>query len=492
MPQARTDTPIGLASRVVPASRSAQAIGIGPIVALLGAHALLGIAGHFAPIAATAHAGATAAVLLGYCVLGQRVDRIVLITFYAAACDVYWRMTSSRAPWEFSKYLLVLGCFAVLIRFTRSWRKAVLPLAFLGCLVPGMLATMTGFGLSASREMISSSEMGLIALGIAALTFRQLVTTETDMWNLLWALLCPLTSVLAITLFVTLQSSAIAFGDESNFAVTGGFGPNQVSSALGLGILICILLALQERGSRFLVVIVGLGLGFTWATLLTFSRGGIYSLVLAAGGLLLVGVGTSGARVRSLVTLGVCAVGLIVVFASVNDFTGNWLDSRFNGADSQNSAGRTSIAETDLSIFGSHPLLGVGTEQSLALHVGEGLNGAPAHTEYTRVLAEHGLFGLVAIGLLVTMAWTGFRASISHWNRLMVAGAGIWAMTTMLHAATRICAVSLLFALTQMRVEPDARRRHRITERLTLGGLKGHGPSSLAPSSAPAGDRSNS
>jgi hypothetical protein len=49
----------------------------------------------------------------------------------------------------------------------------------------------------------------------------------------------------------------------------------------------------------------------------------------------------------------------------------------------------------------------------------------------------------------------GFRASRSQWNRLMVAGLGVWAVTAMLHAATRVGAVSLVFALTQLRVEPD-------------------------------------
>ncbi len=47
-----------------------------------------------------------------------------------------------------------------------------------------MLLVSQGF--AASREIISSDEMGLISLGIAALAYRQIVATEAEAWNLCW------------------------------------------------------------------------------------------------------------------------------------------------------------------------------------------------------------------------------------------------------------------------------------------------------------------
>ena len=45
---------------------------------------------------------------------------------------------------------------------------------------------------------------------------------------------------------------------------------------------------------------------------------------------------------------------------------------------------------------------------------------------------------------------SGIRQSRSQINRLVAAGAGIWALSTMLHAATRLAAVGLIFALSQL------------------------------------------
>ena len=452
---------------VEPATRP---VGLALVLGYLGFHLVLGVAGLLSPMVATAHAAVTTLALVGAAIWGRDLAQLVMLTAYASLSDVYWRMTESRAPWEFSKYLLVFGSLAMLIRFARPWRRAGQPLLFLALLVPGMAALLVSQGLGGvSREAFSSVEMGLVALGLASLAFRQVVATEADAWNLGWVLLGPVVSTLAITTWATLTTADLEFTDESNFNVTAGFGPNQVSVILGLGILVCALLAYQRRGPRFLAVLVGLGLWLTWAAFLTFSRGGVYSLVIAGGALVLVGVATRGARVRSIATAVVGVAGLMLMFASVNDFTGNWLDTRYERGGSA-TTGRSDLAEQDLAVWGENPLLGVGSAQSIYHHTGGNLSRASTHTEYTRLVAEHGLFGLAAIGVLVAMFVSGLRQARSQWNRLLVAGAGVWALTTMLHAATRLAAVSLLFALTQLRVDPDPVRLAAVRVRRRFGG----------------------
>lgn len=432
-----------------------RTFGLTFICAYIGIHLLMGVAGLQSRSVATLHVVVFTVVFVGHLFWSRRLDRIVALTAYGALCDGYWRMTTSAAPWEFPKYILAAGALAILLRFARPWRGAGAPLIFLACLVPGIVRIMISMGLSPSREVISSIEMGLLSLGLAALAFRQVVASESDVWQLLWIMLGPVAAALGATTWSTLTSSDLQFTDESNFAVTGGFGPNQISSLLGLGILLCVLLAFQRRGARHLAVQAVLGLWLTWAVFLTFSRGGMYSLVVSAAAMLLVGVGTRGSRLRSVVVLVVGVIGLVVMFASANDFSGNWLEGRYDdGATSSSTTGRTNLAEMDLQVFGEHPLAGVGTGQSTKYHVG-GLTGASAHTEYTRIVAEHGMLGLAAIGSLGVMAVAGFRSNRSRWNRLLVAGAGVWALSTMLHAATRLAAVGLIFALTQLRVEAD-------------------------------------
>ena len=70
------------------------------------------------------------------------------------------------------------------------------------------------------------------------------------------------------------------------------------------------------------------------------------------------------------------------------------LTERFRDLDT---TGRLGAATTDLQVFSENPILGVGVGRSIEFHdTIEGISLA-AHTEYTRLLAEHGLFGLLAI-----------------------------------------------------------------------------------------------
>lgn len=420
----------------------------------IGMHALFGVLGYQLPILATAHAGLVAAAMGVQVLWGRRLDRLVLLTAYAAMCDTYWRMTRSRAPWEFSKYLLLFGAVVILVRYSRRLRQPVGPLLLLISLVPGIGALVLTQGIVAARETISLVEMGMISLAVATLALRQVVISEGEAWDLGWVMLGPVVMALAVTTWSTLTTDDLGFTTESNFAVTGGFGPNQVSALLGLGILMCLLLSFQRRGSTFLAILATLGVWGTWAVFLTFSRGGVYSLVAAGAALLFVGVGTRGTRLRSVVISIVALVALMMTFSSVNDFSGNWLESRYDQS-STSATGRRDLVATDLEIWAENPLLGVGTGQSTRYHhLGGGT--AAAHTEYSRLLAEHGLGGLVAVGLLVTMGVAGVRQARGRWNRLFAAAMAMWALTTMLHAATRIAAVGLVFALSQVRIEPES------------------------------------
>ena len=180
----------------------------------------------------------------------------------------------------------------------------------------------------------------------------------------------------------------------------------------------------------------------------------------------LIGIGSRGSRLRTLLIAVAAVIGIVTVFSAANDFTGNWLDTRYS--DSQ-TAGRSTIAEMDLAVFGSHPITGVGTGRAPEFRTQDRLGEAGAHTEFTRLLAEHGVFGIGVLAMMAAILVQGYRRSLSYWNRLMVAALSMWSLSTMLHAATRISAVGLMLALTQVRVadddqqavEPDITRQPR-------------------------------
>lgn len=435
--------------------RPDRALGIGAVLTIIAAHVLLGIGGSFTRVIPSIHAVLTVAVALSVMLFSRRPERVIAVTVYGGVCDVYWRMTKSSAPWELSKYIFALGALVLVVRFVRRVPHGWVPMALLLTLIPGMLITAFSESFFFTRDNISGYEMGLVSLAFGAMAFRQVLGTRVDAWNLGWVSLGPLIAALGVTTHALLTNPDLGYSANSNTGSTGGFGPNQVSSTMGLITLICILLVFLPFARKLWWVLGGLGLWATWATFLTFSRGGIYSAVLAGAAMLLVGITQRGARVRSILVLAAVAVALVVVFSAADDFSGNWLGDRYEKA---GSTGRDSIAEGDLGVFNRFPLSGVGTGRTMFFRTGThgDLDTAAAHTEFTRLLAEHGILGLATIALLAVMLIQSYRWSLSYWNRLMIVALSVWSLTTMLHAATRIGAVSVMLALTQLRVSDKA------------------------------------
>ena len=70
-----------------------------------------------------------------------------------------------------------------------------------------------------------------------------------------------------------------------------------------------------------------------------------------------------------------------------------------------------------------------------------------AHTELTRLLAEHGLLGAGAVTLLFVMAFRALQGARAMRDKALVAALLAWSLLTMSHMAMRIVAPSLVFGL---------------------------------------------
>jgi O-antigen ligase len=95
------------------------------------------------------------------------------------------------------------------------------------------------------------------------------------------------------------------------------------------------------------------------------------------------------------------------------------------------------------------------TKTTLTQVVTSSGQGIAAHTEYSRLLAEHGLLGLFAIILLFFMAIRAFwHAPTAQAKGLTVAFMG-WSLIEMLHQAMRLAAISYFFALPLATLEDE-------------------------------------
>jgi len=416
---------------------------------LVASHVVIGVAASRSSLVGTLHAVATLGLALGVLLLSNDVMTLVMVAVYMSACDVFWRMTHATVPWEMGKYGLMVALLAVSVRFVRNLRAPAAPLVFMAMLIPSVGATLGAVDLGVARGLIATNLSGPLSIAVAVVVFRQLVASEAEAGWLLWCLLAPIVSIAAVATTAT-SSARLDFTTEANFAASGGFGPNQVASVLGFGVLLCLVLSLRKRSRPQRLLLLPLGAWFAGQALITFSRGGILGAVAGALAIAVAGLATRGTRSKILSRALVVVLVATMVFSWVNAFSLGGLERRYG---ERSTTGRTEIAVADLQVWAQHPLFGTGPGLSSAERLQFFDLTAAAHTEYTRLLSEHGLFGLVAIVALVVMAIGAWRSTISAWNRLFTAALLVWAFTDMAHAATRVALVGIAFGLANLRVK---------------------------------------
>ncbi len=409
-------------------------------------HGVLGLVLDRSVSLATAHALVTVAVA-GIIVLQTRnLVRVAQAVAYLAVADVLWRTTEAGFFYEGAKYAIVVILAVAMVRFFRSLRGLVLPAAYMATFLPAVVLSALVLGPSGlARSLISANLSGPLALATAVAFFAQVRPTLEGFRAVLWAMLGPITAVGAIAAVSTRANrGTIAFKDASNFVTSGGFGPNQVSALLGLGGLICLLLALTDNLRRRQVMEVTLAVGLLTQATLTFSRGGLVSVLVALVGcaVALARHGHSAARLVGILAALVAAAAFIVL-PRLDTFTGGALSERFTSVDTTN---RVIFVEKDVAIFRDSPTTGVGLGVS-SLARGGGGDRVSAHTEFTRLLAEQGILGLGSIFLLLLMAIRSARRASPGVARALAVAMAMWGLTEMAHSAMRIATIPFVFAL---------------------------------------------
>jgi hypothetical protein len=121
-----------------------------------------------------------------------------------------------------------------------------------------------------------------------------------------------------------------------------------------------------------------------------------------------------------------------------------------------NPSQRAELAQADLVVWKENLVFGVGPGLSQAGHQRYLGKAIATHTEYTRLLAEHGMAGLLAILLMVIMLGGAYRRTAGRLEQYWVIALLAWPMMEMTHAAMRIVAISFLFGLAMVNwVQPE-------------------------------------
>ncbi|MDX1664354.1 MAG: O-antigen ligase family protein [Candidatus Promineifilaceae bacterium] len=381
--------------------------------------------------------------------------RVIYTIGYITGAEFLWRGLLTSLVWEFSKYAVILLVVSALFRFRRLGAADKRPAVYFLLLVPA-ISMLPGF----DRGAISYNLAGPLALAVATMFFSTVSLTREEFLRLLVAIIAP------VVAFGTIAAQALF--QESGFSVgwVEQFGGNQVSSILGLGAMAAIFYAFAERRRRSVAVLMALiALVLLGEAVLSFSRGGVWTTVgaILAGLFFLIRERRFQLTVLAL-TVAVAAAAYFFILPAIDDYTGGRVVPRFQDFDT---TGRDELVLSDLRIFMDYPFTGVGPGQTRPYHARLQIGATLTHTEYSRLLSEHGLLGLLALLLLAWMAAERLFKPVPHEERGYRVGFTMWGLLFMAWAATRLVAPSFAFALGAARLLVDERPENEEAEQRT-------------------------
>jgi O-antigen ligase len=413
----------------------------------LVAHAILGaLTFGWRPVA-TVHAWATLAGGLWVALTTRQPLSIAAMATYVVGAEVLWRMGRASVPWEIGKYAVVALFLIGLVRFRVS-RPSYLAIGYFALLVPGaFVAAQIAIEVEVLRQQISFNLSGPLSLVVAACFFRQMTLASRELGGILVAALGPVIAIAALTVLSTYSATNIVFWDASNMVTSGGYGPNQVSGILSMGVVFCFLLLTTRFDSSFrLRSLLLLSLAVCGVqSAMTFSRGGLYmaSIAMTAAAVFLL----AEPRVRRIVLTTMAAMVTIVVLLApqLNRFTGGALATRFQDS---SLTSRRELMGNELQVWGENPWLGVGVGEGAQSRAVQQHSGVAAHTEWTRMLGEHGALGLAAmLMLLLLMAFSVARAP-GPLDKAVAIALVSWGAAFLTANAMRIAAPGFLIGLS--------------------------------------------
>ena len=200
---------------------------------------------------------------------------------YIAGIEVFLRMNGGTIFYEASKYLVIL--FMLMGIFSNGFsNQSLIYVFYIVLLIPGIFVAVAEMGFETDiRRSVAFNLSGPICLGISAVfCFKRNVSFYQIKYMLL-ALALPIVSILFYLILYSPNLQELITSTGSNFAASGGFGPNQVATVLGLGMFVYAVRFFMAGASNFLKLLdLGiLGL-LAFRALATFSRGGVITSII--------------------------------------------------------------------------------------------------------------------------------------------------------------------------------------------------------------------
>lgn len=397
----------------------------------------------------------------------KKTHEILLGCAYFAGAEVFFRMTKSGLAYESSKYLVIV--FIIMGMFFKGISGKGYPYFFyLIAMVPAVLVASITLSFDANfRTNVAFVLSGPVCLGVAALFCYDRKVSSSQLLEIIMYLGLP---VIAMTTYIFLYNPSIKdalSGTASNAAASGGFGPNQVSTALGLGMIALVVRFFLKSPTLFLKLINVSILGaMTFRAIVTFSRGGVIAAIIVIVAFLftLFLRGNTNQKGQLLGSMALFVVAVMVTWTISSNQTYGLIDKRYANEDALGrdkediTTGRLDLFQEELDGFLSSPFLGLGASRIKDIRVEESGRQLPSHNEIGRLLSEHGFLGILIILILVLKPLI-YRAN-NKGNICFFAFFCFW-FATINHSAMRIAAPAFIYALCLLNVTNEKTVIHR-------------------------------
>jgi hypothetical protein len=395
----------------------------------------------------------------------NRNQEALMVAAYITGSEVLLRMTGGNISYEFSKYGVMI--FVFIGMYYSGFSKGATPYwVFLLLLVPSVVISTFVLDFDTNiRTTIAFNISGPVCLAVASLyTYRRKITLE-QVNNILLCMGLPIITCTVYLIFYTPNLQDVITGTQSNFQTSGGFGPNQVATFLGLGMFVFFSRIILESRSKFLVVLnLIIVFNISYRGMVTFSRGGMVTgfimIVLLLSFLYFKSNYRGKVKLNYIVVI--ISLAMMAIWGYTSAQTGGLINKRYKNQDAAGRVkeskftGRAEIAENEIILFLENPIFGVGVGKGVELRTMKTGFVILSHDEITRMLAEHGSLGI--LGLLILFLTPLVLYLENSFNMFMLCFVAFWFLTIN-HAAMRTAVPAFVYSLSLLNVQLGMNRK---------------------------------
>ncbi|WP_343695556.1 O-antigen ligase family protein [Flavobacterium sp.] len=389
----------------------------------------------------------------------NRNNEVLFVAAYLVGVEVFLRMTGGNFNNEYVKFCVIFFMLLGMIYSNFSINASIYGV-FIIFLIPGILIAFTEAAIDTDiKKALVFNLSGPFCLAISSIYMFKRKIVFTDLQNILTIIGLPIITTVVYLFLYNPSVKDVVTGTSSNFETSGGFGPNQVSTILGLGMFIFFTQLILFSKTKIITMLNIVVLIFiSYRGIVTFSRGGVLTGAAMIVSSLFYLYYFSNAKAKKkfiLIFILIGSMGLGTwIYSSLQ--TRGLIEKRYANQDAKGRTkkdrlgGREAIMDADYKLFLDNPVLGVGAGIGKQLREESLGQAVAAHNEISRMLSEHGLFGI--FGLLILFI-VPFMTYINNRQHLYFLSFFLFWLLTINHAAMRIAAPAFVYAMMLLHVQ---------------------------------------